>query len=175
MRFLDGFVEASFTETGSGDRLFLPWGVLGRSYVLTRKGEADVKKFLKTFYGSSLALVLIGFLFLGSWAFASFCFIIPWYAWTIHGMLKLEKQSGKTISLDETTRDQGRKMGVGGTLLILALAILMLAMSTAVLAMTREGYAVRIGSGFGMVFFGVCTVLYVRQLLIILKDRKPKK
>ena len=175
MRFIDGFVEASFTETEDGDRLFLPWGALGRSYVLTHRGEEEVRKFLKIFYGVSLALILVGFLFLGSWAFAATGFILPWYAWTIHGILKLEKQSAKTVGLDETTRAQGRTMGVGGTVIILVLALCMLGLSTVVLLMSDDVHEARIGSGLGVVFFGGCTVLYVRQLVMLLKGRNQDK
>jgi hypothetical protein len=58
--YFEGLIEGSFKTTADGQRLFYPWGVLGKGYVLPGvQAEQRIRRFMKIYYMVSLPLVFI--------------------------------------------------------------------------------------------------------------------
>jgi hypothetical protein len=57
--YFEGLIEGSFKTAADGQRLFYPWGILGKGYVLPgARTEQRIRKLLKIYYMVSLPLVL---------------------------------------------------------------------------------------------------------------------
>ncbi|WP_243544766.1 hypothetical protein [Pseudodesulfovibrio tunisiensis] len=174
MQFLDGFVDASFIRDEDGRLLFYPWGMFASGYEMSGEGEAQVRKFLKLFYGVSFGVILCGLLLFGMWTFLSLGFLIPWYATSIHMVLRHRKRSDRRIDLDETARDIGRTIGMAGTVFMLVASIALFLISAALVVFVEDNGQVRFGGFFGMAVFGLAVVLYARQWMIMRRDRNNK-
>ena len=64
--YFEGLIEGSFKTAADGQRLFYPWGVLGKGYVLLGvQAEQRIRRFMKIYYMVSLPLVFITVSFYG--------------------------------------------------------------------------------------------------------------
>jgi hypothetical protein len=58
--YFEGLIEGSFKTAADGQRLFYPWGIFGKGYVLPDAlTERRIRKVLKVYYMVSLLLVII--------------------------------------------------------------------------------------------------------------------
>ena len=59
MGYFDGLTSGSFKTAEDGRKLFFPWGVLGRGYVLaSEQDDARLRRQLKVYMMVSLALII---------------------------------------------------------------------------------------------------------------------
>ncbi|RJP93500.1 MAG: hypothetical protein C4518_06365 [Desulfobacteraceae bacterium] len=68
MGYFRNLTNSSFKQGNNGERLFYPWGVCGKGYILESiEQESRIRKYLSTYYIVSLLLIIIIGAFLGLW------------------------------------------------------------------------------------------------------------
>jgi hypothetical protein len=110
--YFEGLIEGSFKTAADGQRLFYPWGVLGKGYVLPdARTEQRIRKLLKIYYMVSLPLVLIIMLAVQFYGFYYALALIPGVLLVYGvGVLSLKRRllaSGERLRLTESLANSG--------------------------------------------------------------------
>ncbi len=58
MGYFDGLTASNFKTGKNGDKLFFPYGVIGKGYVLNKEKEQELRKFVKWYYVVTLPIAI---------------------------------------------------------------------------------------------------------------------
>jgi hypothetical protein len=170
MGYFDALASSSFKIAQDGRRLFFPYGVLGRGYVID--SEQDFKRLerqIKIFMIVSL-IVLIGFCSLGSYlqSIVIAAVLIGFHAvWAWHLTRRLQR-SDERLSLKESTASQAR---AHSALSLWLLEIGSLALVCSGILMFFIDPENRLVAFACIAFFGICTAFFALQL--VQRNREP--
>src|SRR5687767_11158929 len=67
MGLFDGVIATAFQHDIEGRSIFCPWGMRGRCYLLTTEQDADIRRFLRAYYGGFFLVLIPAAYFLGWW------------------------------------------------------------------------------------------------------------
>ena len=67
MGLIDGVIATAFQRDAEGRAVFCPWGMRGRCYLLTPEQDAEIRRFLRAYYGGFLVVLVPAAWFLGWW------------------------------------------------------------------------------------------------------------
>jgi hypothetical protein len=162
-RYFDGIVSANFKTTPDGQRLFFPWGIWGRGYVIA--SEDDYKRLhgqLKIFMIVAL-VVIIGTIAVG-WYLAGIALAVALTAMQVlwgYVLTRSMQPSEERLTYRENEANVARTFGPGILKALLVVSLVFVALGLLMLiVMPRDWY-------FGLitiVFFGFCAVQFVRML-----------
>lgn len=62
MGLFDGVIDSTFSQNDKGERIFYPYGPVGRGYIITRVTESRLRTFLRNYF----RLILVGAIFTGT-------------------------------------------------------------------------------------------------------------
>lgn len=109
MGYFDALSSASFKTSHDGRRLFFPWGVLGRGYVIEYEQDAKrIEQEIKIFMNVALILI-IGFGEVGSYlqSFVVAALLTGVYTVRAWYLIRRLQRSDERLSLKESTASPG--------------------------------------------------------------------
>jgi Ca2+/Na+ antiporter len=164
MGYFDALSSACFKTAQDGRRLFFPWGVLGRGYVI--ESEQDSKRIeheIKIFMIVSLILV-IGFGQFGFYlqSFVVAALLIGVYVVRAWYLLRRLQRSDERLSLKESTASQARAHSALSLWLLEISSLVMLGGSVLMFFSAPEK---RLVAFAGIVLFGAGAALFAIQLV----------
>jgi hypothetical protein len=173
MGHFDALASSSFKTAAHGRRLFFPWGIWGRGYVIASEQDYQrLRQQIKTYYVVSLAVIIgsvvlkIYFgdvfmaVFLGFFVAVSLGFYLLW----MRSLLPRLEPSSERLSREECMTTQARLHGAVGLWLleIVALAFVGDGILLLILAPAQHwqtGLAT-------IVLFGLCAIVVARMLVL---------
>ena len=164
MGYFDALSSASFKTSHDGRRLFFPWGVLGRGYVIEYEQDAKrIEQEIKIFMIVALILI-IGFGEVGSYlqSFVVAALLTGVYTVRAWYLIRRLQRSDERLSLKESTASQARAHGVLSLWLLEIASLVMLGGGIWMLLGAPEK---RLVAFAGIVLFGTGAVLFAIQLL----------
>jgi hypothetical protein len=164
--YFEGLTSSSFKTTQDGRRLFFPWGVLGRGYVLASEEDyLRLRGQLKAYMVVTLLLIIFtpnvshGYIITGAVTVLLVGFYLAWM-WFLLGRLEVANES---LSLHESMTSGARGFGpvvlwllVIGSLAFVGCGILMLIVQPG-------SWPVALAA---TLFFGFCAVMAIRMLIL---------
>jgi hypothetical protein len=175
MGYFDALTSSSFKTTPNGHRLFFPWGVLGRGYVIGSEPEyerlrAQVKKFIIVWVAFGIPAA-IGALALRQYRYPAglvaiavllafyAAFYISWVLYLVWGL----QPSHESLSLRETMATQAREQNPMLLWVLEICSIVFVAGSLFILISNPGTWPTATG---GAVFFGICAVCFAFMLVM---------
>jgi len=170
MGYFDALTSSSFKRASDGRRLFFPYGILGRGYIIdSEQAYETLRRRIKAFIVAGLVLIigasalqgLAGAFFIAA---LSIAFYVIWARFLLRGL----QQSDEKLSLEESMTSQAiTHSAVGlwllgiGALAFVGLGILML------IADSRNWLMVLAPT----IFFGICAAFVARMLVLRRRSR----
>jgi hypothetical protein len=159
MGYFDGMVGALFKRDDNGNKVFYPWGVLGKGRLLPDEAaEKKVFRFVKLYYQISLALVIgLGAFF--SWWYSTVLLpiLLTWYYLQSKALVSTYPVSHSKLTIKQANTGAAAGFGkpvlsalFGGSAMFVTAALWMIASGP-----TFDQRAI----GFlGVLFFGACAL-----------------
>jgi hypothetical protein len=168
--YFDALAAASFKTAQDGRRLFFPWGVLGRGYVI--ESEQDSKRLereIKIFMIVSL-IVVVGLGSLGSYlqSFVIAALLMGLYAVRAWYLIRRLQRPDERLSLKESSALQARAHSAT-SLWLLEIGSLALVGGSILMFFVAPGD--RLIPFAGIVLFGACAAKFALQL--VQRNREP--
>jgi hypothetical protein len=171
MGYFDALTSSSFKTTSDGHRLFFPWGVLGRGYVIASEPEyerlrAQVKIFIIIGIAAAIGtLALRRYVGLAGLVAitALFVFYIAFYvSWVLY-LLRGRQPSHERLSLRESMATQAREHSPTLLWVLEICSIVFVAGSLFILISNPGKWPTATG---GIVFFGICAASFAFMLVM---------
>jgi hypothetical protein len=163
--YFDGLTSSNFKTAQDGQKLFFPWGYLGRGYVIGSEGDAErIRKQLKTYYIGLLAAIIgtsIVHAFILSAAVAA-AGILFYAIWARSQMAELQP-AGESMSFRESSASQARAFGAR-TLWLLEICALLFVAASIFIYVTDPGS--RPMALLTLIFFGCCAAVTAYMLVV---------
>jgi len=165
MGYFDALTSSAFKTTQDGRRLFFPWGVCGRGYVIG--SELDYERLrgrIKIFLIVGMALMLgtvalhtylVGLLVLA----ALYVFYLAWTRYLLHGL----QPSDERLSLRERMTSQAREQSQILLWVAEICSIVLVAASIFIFAFDPDKWLVATA---GLVLFGLCSASITSMLVL---------
>ena len=165
MGYFDGLTSGYFKTTREGSRLFFPWGVWGRGYVVG--SELDYERLrgqIKIFVIAGMALMLgavalqrflAGLLVLA----ALYVFYLVWTRYLVHGL----QQSDERLSVRESMNSQAKEQSPILLWVAEIGSIVLVAASLLIFALDPDKWLVATA---GLVVFGLCAAATTFMLVL---------
>jgi hypothetical protein len=167
MGYFRGLAEASFKDSIDGHKLFYPWGIFGKGYVLPSPAHYEkLRDFLTRMYMGVLPLIVVTVcvdMRLNLGLLALYCL---WYWWFAKSQTADLKVSPEKLKISESTANSARGHNLGVLLVLLVVSILFV---LAGLAMLPTAPFLGILS---ITFFGLCSFMIFRMARIKWRDRR---
>jgi hypothetical protein len=107
--YFEGLIEGSFKTAADGQRLFYPWGILGKGYVLPgARTEQRIRKLLKIYYMVSLPLVITVSFYGFYYALALIPVVLLVYGVGVLSLTRRRPASRERLRLTESLANSGR-------------------------------------------------------------------
>jgi hypothetical protein len=165
MGYLDALVAGSFKTTASGQRLFFPWGILGRGYVIPSEREFEqLRRYLKVYQLLSLALIIAAILWTGfrGAAAAVILVCVVHVAWA-HVQSRRLSRANERLSLGESLAAQSRAQS---TVILWLLELGSLAFVGGGVFIVLADHKKWLLAAATIVFFGACAASYAWMLVV---------
>ena len=164
MGYFDALTSGAFKTAKDGRRLFFPWGVLGRGYVLASEQDYErLHRQIKIFMIVALVLIvgtMTAQLYVG--AAITVLLMAGYVVWTMYVLRGLQP-SDEGLSLEESMTSQALTHNAGflwaaaiGSFLFVAVGILMLIFAP-------DQWLIALAS---IIFFGLCAASIARMLVL---------
>jgi hypothetical protein len=158
-------INASYFKIAQdGRKLFYPWGIMGRGFVIpTQEHFERLQRQLETY--TLVMLVIVGSVVVLDvlWAFAvAAVFIIFYLAWMPY-LLRGLQPSDERLSMRESMATQARMHSAAGLWLMLCGSLLFVAIGGVLLVVDPDEWIIGLLS---VGFFGLCAAVFVRMLLL---------
>ena len=159
MGYFDGLIEGNFKTTADGQRLFYPWGVLGKGRVLAdAHTEQRIRRFLKVYYMVSLPLVIIivitvqfsGFYY----ALALIPVVLLVYGVAVLSLTRRLLVTRQRLRLTESLANSGRAHSRAMLWLLFIVSILFVIGGIGIILDRQVGMGL-----FSILFFGACGMI----------------
>ena len=165
MGYFDALTSSYFKTEPDGRRLFFPWGVLGRGYVLASERDYErLRGQLKAYTIVTLILTIgaaalhsyVGAIIVGV---ALIAFYLVWAQFLLRGL----PQSDERLSLEESMTSQGLAHNAAMLWLLEILSLVFVAAGLFILSADPDNWLMGL---FTIVFFGLCALALARMLLL---------
>jgi hypothetical protein len=170
MNTLDALINTWFRTKDSSTSVFFPYGLATRGYLLSKKDEPAVRKFLKEFLGVSFSITAIALITVGVHALWLLALLWLWYAFGTRRLLKGKERVSEQYPVSDWMRAMALSTGFPTHALLISMAVILFAASVYVTLRPERRWL-----GFtGSVFFGACFIFELAQLVIVLQARHQK-
>jgi hypothetical protein len=168
--YFDALTSSSFKTAPDGRRLFFPYGVLGRGYVLGSEQEYERLRWqIKIFTIVTLVLILAAAGMRAFWvAGVVTALLIAFYLVWVRFLLRGLQPTDERLSLEESMTSQARTHNVAMLWAMEILSLLFVAGGVLMLALDPGNWLLALAS---IGFFGACAVAFARML--VLRGRQP--
>jgi hypothetical protein len=165
MGYFDALTSSYFKTAPDGRKLFFPWGVLGRGYVIDSEPDYErLRRQVKAYTIVSLALIIgvatlqayVGAVVIGALLIA---FYLGWMRYLLRGL----RPSDERLSLQDSMTSQARAHSATGLWLLQIGALAFVALGIFILVVDPGNWLVALGS---IVFFGLCAGFAARLLVL---------
>jgi L-asparagine transporter-like permease len=148
-----------------GRRLFFPWGIWGRGYVIpTEQHYERLLRQIKTYTMVSLVVVIVAVGILkGLWALAAAAVLMIFYVVWIPILVRGLATSDEKLTMAESMTTQARTHNLGTLRLLLVVSLLFVTIGLATLLFDPSQWPLSLTV---IVFFGLCAVVFVRMLML---------
>jgi hypothetical protein len=165
MGYFDGLTSGNFKTAHNGQKLFFPWGYLGRGYVIGSEPEAErLHRQIKAYYVVLIGAIIatsIGHAFIVSAAVAAFG--IAFYAiWARRRAAGLQP-ADEVMSFRESSASQARAYGAGRLWLLEICSLLFVAGGIFIYVSDPTNRPMAL---LTLIFFGACAVAIGYMLVI---------
>jgi len=165
MGYFDALTSSCFKTAQDGRRLFFPFGILGRGYVIASEQDYErLRSRLKVYTAVGLVLIigsgaLLGYA--GSFAIALvlIAFYIVWLRYLLRGL----QSSNESLSLKDSTTSQALAHNAVTLWLLEVGALAFVVLGIVILAVNPRNWLIAITS---IVFFGLCAASFTRMLML---------
>jgi len=165
MGYFDGLTSGVFKTAQDGQKLFFPWGYLGRGYVVANEGDAErLRQQIKAYYMVLMAAIIatsVARVYIVSAAVAVLG--VVFYAIWVRRQAAGLQPAGETMSFRESSIAQARAYG-SGRLWMMEIGALLLVAAGIFLYVTDP--ANRPIALLSLIFFGCCAVAIGYMLII---------
>jgi hypothetical protein len=165
MGYFDGLTSSSSKTTPDGHRLFYPWGVLGRGYVIGSEREYErLRRQIKIYLIVGMAVTagptlfrayLVAVVALAAWS----AFYIAWTFQLLRGL----QPSHERLSLRESMATQAREQSLVLLWILEIAAIGFVAGGVLILVFDPGKW---LGATAGILFFGLCAACVACMLVM---------
>lgn len=165
MAYFDGLVNAAFKQTRDGRTAYYPWGVMGKGILVPDAVlEHKLRKLLKTFYISTLPLVVFAAVSLDVWQ-TMVAALVPALVFYIQSarLTRGLPRTNEALTLRESMAHSARGRGKTSLYLLAAGAGVFVLLGLIMMLMSKDGKALLIGLGC-VVFFGACLFVFLKML-----------
>jgi len=170
MNSLDAFINTWFRTKDSSTSVFFPYGIATRGYLLSKKHEPPIRKFLKEFLGVSFSITAIALITVGTHTLWILALLWLWYAIGMRRLLKGKERVGERSSASDWMRAMALSTGFPTHALLISIAVVLFAASLYVTVQLERRWLGLAGS----IFFGACLIFELAQLVIMLRSRHRK-
>jgi hypothetical protein len=165
MGYFDALASTSFKTTDDGRRLFFPLGAFGRGYVVSSEEDfARLRKGVKIYLIVSLLLIIGSIPFmgpLGGLILLPFL-VVPYALWAYAQCRNLER-TDERLTVNEALVGQALQHSKFGLWSLEVCSVLFVVAGIFILAADPKNWLVGLAS---IVFFGFCTVMIGRMLMV---------
>ncbi len=170
MGYFDGLTSGSFKTAQNGQKLFFPWGYLGRGYVLASEQDFErMRRQVKTYYVVMLVAIVATsgtHAFMLSAAVAALA-IVFYAVWARRQVARLQP-AGEAMSFRESSTSQARAFGPRALWLLEVCSLLFVAGG---IFMYAADPANRLMALFTVIFFGCCATAI--GYMLVIRRRPP--
>jgi hypothetical protein len=165
MGYFDALTSSYFKTGQNGSKLFFPWGVLGRGYLIpSDEGYERLRGQLKIYTIVSLVLIIATSAlgnYLGAVAFgvALIIFYALWTRVLLRGLVPTDER----LSFNDSMTSQSLHHGPVVLWALEAVSLIFVVTGLFILVADRDNWIVALAS---IVFFGACAAVFARMLLI---------
>ena len=165
MGYFDALTASYFKTAPDGRRLFYPWGIWGRGYVVaSQQNYGRLRGQIKIYTIASLVLIIpVATLLHYLWAMAVTLLVIVFYLCWVPFLLRGLQPTDERMSLSESMSGQARLQNASTLWMLLIVSILFVLTGFAMLVFDPDKWLV---GGFAIVFFGLCAAVAVRMLIL---------
>jgi hypothetical protein len=164
MGYFDAVTSSAFKTTEDGRRLFFPWGVLGRGYVLSERQYEKLRGQVKIYMIVTLVLVIAMAVLKEYLATAVVvAFLIGFYLIWMKFVLAELQPSEERLSLEESMTSQAITHNPVMLWFLTILSFLFAAAGVLILIVDPSSWVIALG---GIVFFGLCALMMTRMLML---------
>jgi hypothetical protein len=165
MGYFDALAASNFKTAPDGRRLFFPWGIWGRGYVIpTELHYVRLLRQIKIYTIVSLVgIIVLGSGFNWFWAFAAAAVLIIFYVAWVPVLVRGLASSDEKLTMGESMTTQARTHNLGTLWLLLIIALLFVAGGLAMLVFDSQQWPLAL---VVIVFFGLCAAVFVRMLML---------
>jgi hypothetical protein len=164
--YFEGLTSGSFKTAQDGRRLFFPWGVLGRGYVLASEEEyLRLRRQVKAYMVTSLLLVIFtpnlahGYIIAGALLVLLFGFYLIWM-WFLLGRLEVANEG---LSWNESMASSARAHGPVVVWLLVIGSLAFVGCGILMLIVQPGSWPVALAA---TLFFGFCAAMAIRMLIL---------
>jgi hypothetical protein len=164
MGYMDALISGYFKTTQDGGKLFLPWGVLGRGYVIA--SEQDFKRLqrlIKVYMALSLVLIIGSGWLQPYWGgFAIAALLVVSYAIWVQFVLRRLQPSQERLSLKESVAAGARAHSDASLWLLEIAALAFVGAGILILIVDPHNRLIALAC---IAFFGLAAVKFTIQLI----------
>jgi predicted lysophospholipase L1 biosynthesis ABC-type transport system permease subunit len=165
MGYFDALTSAYFKTAQDGRKLFFPWGMWGRGYVIpSEQDDARLRRQMKAFTVISLALI-VGVVSVQTWPWIlALCALIVVFQlfWTRHLARGLQPSSER-LSMTESITAQARAHGPVGLWVLEIASLVFVAGGLIILIADPDNWMIALGT---IAFFGLCAAVFATMLAL---------
>lgn len=165
MGYFDALTSSYFKTGQDGRRLFFPWGVLGRGYVIASEQDYErLRRQVKAYTVVSLVLIVGAVAFRGilEGLLVAGLLILFYLAWMGY-LLRSMQPSDERLTLTESMTSQARSHGAVVLWSLEVVALLFIAIGIVMLVVDPGEWMIALA---GIVFFGLCAAVFTRMLIL---------
>jgi len=165
MGYFDALTTGSFKTGADGSKLFFPWGVLGKGYVISTDAEYQrLRQQVKAYLIVTLILIIgLNAVFgLRLMVMGGLLLVLFYGGWMLYLLPRLVP-SGEKLSLQESMTSQARTHNVVTLWLLQIASIVFVIIGTVLLFGDSQNRLIGLSS---VLFFGVCAIFIGRMILL---------
>jgi hypothetical protein len=164
MGYFDALTSSAFKTTEDGRRLFFPWGVLGRGYVLTERQYEKLQKQVRIYMIVALVLIIAMAVLKEYLATAVVvAFLLGFYLIWMKFVLADLQPADERLSLEESMTSQAVRHNPVMLWFMTIVSFAFVAMGVFALIIDRANWWIGLGC---IVFFGLCALMMTRMLML---------
>jgi hypothetical protein len=164
MGYFDAVTSSAFKTTDDGRRLFFPWGVFGRGYVLTEGQYEKLQRQVKIYTIVTLVLI-IAMVVLKEYVATAVvvALLIGFYLIWMKFVLPDLQPSEERLSLEESMTSQAVTHSPAMLWFLTILSFAFVAAGVLILVVDPASWLIALA---GIVFFGLCALMMTRMLML---------
>jgi hypothetical protein len=172
MGYFDALTSSYFKVAPDGRRLFFPWGVLGRGYVVASEQQYErLRQQLKIYAIVSLVLIVatVGVRYYIATLVIGAALMVFYAVWSRYLLSDLQATQER-LSLHESLSAQARVHSTFGLWSLEIIALVFVIGGAFLLVADRDQWAIAAGC---VVFFGACAAVFAYMLVLRGRTRAP--